>query len=129
MTGLKVKIKVRPLRGIVSDFKWKVDYTCKGKSICGFYAQQDFFMLCIHFNNFQNITAYAKELWEEDRELFTWFKDRFPERLCKCPNNRRVFFAEEPKRICGMSNRAEIVNPSEEDVEKALYILRRYRNL
>lgn len=35
----------------------------------------------------------------------------------------------EPRRICGLSNRAEIVNPDKDDVEKALYILRKYRNI
>ena len=54
---------------------------------------------------------------------------QFPERLCKCPGNRRVCFGEEPSRICGMSNRVEIVNPDKEDVERALYILRKYRKL
>ncbi|HKM34079.1 MAG TPA: hypothetical protein VJY54_04980 [Lachnospiraceae bacterium] len=129
LKGMKITAKIRPLRGIVSDFKWKVDYTYKSKSICGFYADNGYFMLCIHFNHFQNITAFAKQLQEEDIDLFLWFKNQFPERLCKCPNNRRVFFAEEPRRICGLSNRAEIVNPTEDDVEKAIYILRKYRKV
>lgn len=129
LAEIKIKTKIRPLRGITSDFKWKVDYSYKGKSICGFYADNEYFMLCIHFNHFQNINEFAKVLAEEDRELFQWFKDQFPERLCKCPNNRRVYFGDEPRRICGLSNRAEIRDPDEDDMDKALYILRKYRNL
>ena len=86
-------------------------------------------MLCIYFNYFMNITEFARSLHEEDSDLFHWFKAHFPERLCKCPNNRRVYFGEDPRRICGLSNRAEIVNPDSEDVERTLYILRRYRNI
>lgn len=127
MSGMKVKAKIKPLRGIVSDFKWKVEYSCKGKNIWGFYADHEYFMLCIYFNHFQNITEFAKILYDEEHDLFQWFKNQFPERLCKCPNNRRVYFGDEPRRICGLSNRAEIVNPDEDDVEKALYLLKRMR--
>lgn len=129
LSGMKVKAKIKPLRAIVSDFKWKVDYTYKGKNICGFYADNESFMLCIHFNHFQNINEFAKLLYEEDHDLFLWFQKQFPERLCKCPNNRRVCFGEEYRRICGLSNRAEIVNPDEGDVDRALYVLRKYRNM
>lgn len=129
LAGKKIKTKIKPLRGIVSDFKWKVEYSHKGKNICGFYADMEYFMLCLYFNNFQNITEFAKDLYEKDIALFTWFKNQFPERLCKCPSNRRVYFANEPRRICGLSNRAEIVNPDKDDVERAVHILRTYRKL
>ncbi|MBR5317966.1 MAG: hypothetical protein IKU39_08750 [Lachnospiraceae bacterium] len=125
LQGMKIKKKIKPLRGIVSDFKWKVEYSCKGKNICGFYADNSYFMLCIYFNHFNNINEFARELYEEDVAMFQWFKKQFPERLCKCPNNRRVYFGEEARRICGLSNRAEIVNPEIEDVEKAWYVLNR----
>lgn len=129
LSGMKIKVKIKPLRGIVSDFRWKVDYAYKGKNICGFYADNEYFMLCLHFNHFQNINDFAKVLYEEDRDLFQWFKKQFPERLCTCPNNRRVYFAEEPRRICGLSNRAEIVNPDDKDIERALYVLKKFRNI
>ena len=129
LAGIKIKAKIRPLRGITSDFKWKVEYSYKGKNICGFYADNEYFMLCIYFNHFQNITEFSKILNEEDQDLFQWFKAQFPERLCKCPSNRRVYFGDEPRRICGLSNRAEIVAPSDDDIDRALYILRKYRNI
>lgn len=129
LLGMKIKAKIRPLRGIVSDFKWKVEYSYKSKNICGFYADNEYFMLCIYFNRAENITEFSKSLQEEDSELFQWFRNQFPERLCKCQSNRRVYFGDEPRRICGLSNRAEIVNPSDKDIEKALYILKKYRNI
>ena len=129
LSGLKVKAKIRPLRGIVSDFRWKVEYSYKGKNICGFYADNEYFMLCIYFNDFKNINAFSKTLHEEDTELFNWFKDKFPERLCKCKSNRRVDFGDETRRICGLSNRAEIADPDAADVKNALYILKKYRNI
>ncbi len=129
LSDFKIKKKIRPLRGIVSDFKWKVEYSYKGKNICGFYADNSYFMLCIYFNNFQNITDFAADLYAEDIKLFQWFKKQFPERLCKCPSNRRVYFGDESRRICGMSNRAEIVDPDNNDIENALYILKKYRKI
>lgn len=129
LTGFKIKAKIKPLRGIVSDFKWKVEYSCRGQNICGFYADREYLMLCIYFNDFRNINEFARTLQEEDDELFQWYKAQFPERLCKCPSNRRVRFGEEYRRICGLSNRAEIVNPKEEDVEKALFLMKKYRHL
>ncbi|MCM1125347.1 MAG: hypothetical protein NC429_02655 [Lachnospiraceae bacterium] len=129
LSGIKIKAKIKPLRGIVSDFKWKVEYVYKGKNICGFYADNEYFMLCIYFNHFQNINEFSKILYEEDHELFQWFKNQFPERLCKCPNNRRVYFGNEPRRICGLSNRAEIVNPDNYDIDRALCVLKKYRNI
>lgn len=129
LSGINIKAKIKPLRGIDSDFKWKVEYAYKGKNICGFYADNEYFMLCIYFNYFENINEFSKILYEEDHELFQWFKNQFPERLCKCPNNRRVYFGNEPRRICGLSNRAEIVNPDDYDIDKALCVLRKYRNI
>lgn len=129
LAGMRIKVKIRPLRGIVSDFKWKVEYVYKGQNICGFYGDNRYFMLCVYFNRHENISEFAGLLQRENQELFAWFKEQFPQRLCKCPSNRRVCFGGEYKRICGLSNRAEIGDPSGEDVEKALYILKKYRKL
>lgn len=40
LSGMKIRAKIKPLRGIVSDFRWKVEYAYKGKNICGFYADK-----------------------------------------------------------------------------------------
>lgn len=129
LRGISVKTRIRPLRGIVSDFKWKVEYSCKGKNICGFYADNAYFMLCIYFNDFQNINRLAQILYEEDPDLFQWYKRQFPQRLCKCRNNRWVRFGEEKRRICGMSNRTETINPEKKDVENAIRVFRMYRKM
>lgn len=129
LAGVKVKAKIKPLRGIVSDFKWKVEYSCKGKNICGFYADSDYFMLCIYFNHFQNINDFAGTLYKEDYSLFKWFANQLPERLCKCPSNRRVRLGEETRRICGLSNRTETVNPNDSDIENSIYIMKKFRNI
>lgn len=129
LKAIKIKTKVRPLRGIVSDFRWKVEYTYKGKNLCGFYADSESLMICVYFNHFINITEFATTLLDENQELFEWYKDQFPERLCKCPNNRRVHFGEEARRICGLSNRTETVNPTEVDMENILYLLKKYQKI
>lgn len=129
LVKLKTKTKIKPLRGIVSDFKWKVEYVLKGKNICGFYADNEYFMLCIYFNNSQNISEFANHLKQEDYNLYHWFQSKFPERLCKCPSNRIVHLGEENRHICGLSSRAEIVNPTDDDVEKSIKILMKFRNI
>ncbi len=129
LAEMKTKVKIKPLRGIVSDFRWKVEYSCKGRNLCGFYADNEYFMLCIYFNHYQNINELARILDQEDHHLFQWFKNQLPERLCKCPSNRKVRLGEETRRICGLSNRTETVHPNESDLENAIRVLRRYRNM
>lgn len=129
LSGLNTKIKVKPLRGIVSDFRWKVEYSYKSKNILGFYADYDYLRICIYFNDSKNITAFAEQLAEEDEILYEWYKIQFPELSCKCPNSRWVYFKEEKRRICGMSNKSETVNPTEEDFVNCVKILRKYRKI
>jgi hypothetical protein len=121
--NVKIKYRVKPLRNITSGFNWKIEYTLNGKNIFGFYAEPDYLMLCIYFNNAKNITALSKKLENSDIELFNWFCSKFPERLCKCPNNRAVTFGDTKRRICGLSNRAEIINPSNDDAEKSIQVI------
>lgn len=129
LASLPVKAKIRPLRGITSDFQWKVEYVCKGKNVLGFYADHDRFLLCVYFNDHKNISAFASLLQQNHPSLFPWFCRQFPERLCRCPSNRLVHLGDEKRRICGLSNRAEIPNPSPQDVENALFVLRTFRGL
>jgi hypothetical protein len=123
----KVKYKVKPLRNITSSYEWKIEYTLKGKSFFGFYAEPDYLTLCIYFNNAKNITEFSSKLESIDINIFNWFCSKFPERLCKCPNNRIVAFGDEKRRICGLSNRAEIINPNDKDVENSIFIMRMFR--
>lgn len=127
--ALKAKARVKPLRSITSDFQWKVEYHKSGKNLAGFYADGDRFLLCLYFNDHKNISALAGELMQESSPLFPWFCAQFQERLCQCPSNRRVKLGSEYRRICGLSNRAEIPNPTEQDLQNALAVLKRFRNL
>jgi len=124
--GVKMKYKVKPLRSITSSHGWKVEYTLNGKNAFGFFAEPDYLALYIYFNNAKNITETGKKL-ENDIELFNWFCGKFPERLCKCPSNRLVRFGNEKRRICGLSNRAEIINPGDSDIQKCIKVTKIFR--
>ena len=123
----KYKVKVKPLRNITSGFQWKVEFTVKGKSCLGFYADRSSYLVCIYFNKHENISAMASYLEGKDKELFQWFCDHIPERLCRCPNNRWVTLGSNRRRICGMSNRLDVVNPNAVDMKKCLKVLRIFR--
>lgn len=129
LAGIKVRMKIKPIKTITSRSKWKVEYQYKGKNILGFYAEPDYMMICIYFNNHMNITNISKRLQEEDHDLYLWYKSKFPERLCQCCYNRRVQFGEEYRRICGFSNRAEISNPDNQDLTQSIKVIKLFREL
>lgn len=129
LKNLDVRVKVKPLRSITSDFKWKVEYTLRGKSILGFYAAPGELTMCIYFNQPQNIEVFSKQLMGTDPDLFRWLSGKIPERLCKCRNNRRIMIGDQKRRICGLSNRAEINNPSERDAENCIRVIKMFRKL
>jgi hypothetical protein len=124
--GVKMKYKVKPLRSITSGHGWKVEYTLNGKNAFGFFAEPDYLALYIYFNNAKNITETSRKL-ENNSELFDWFCGRFPERLCKCRSNRVVTFGNLKRRICGLSNRAEIINPGKGDIQKCMEVIKIFR--
>lgn len=124
-----LKMKVKPLRNINSDFKWKIEYTYKGKSCIGFHLDYDSFLVCIYFNNSENITALSDNLKETDTNLFEWYRNHIPERLCKCPNNRWVTLGDTRRRICGMSNRLDVKEPNEYDLENCISVLRKFYDI
>lgn len=121
------RTKIKPLREITSGNRWKVLYEEKGKSAAGFYAGPDTLKLCIHFGEAKNISAMSARLRDSDPALADWFDAKFPERNCKCPNNRRVELGTGPRRICGLSNRAEIGSPDWTDLVNTLEVLRLFR--
>jgi len=124
--GVKVKYRVKPLGSITSSHGWKVEYTLNGKSVFGFFTEPDHLALYIYFNDAKNIAETSRKL-ENDPELFDWFCGRFPERLCKCPSNRVVTFGNVKRRICGLSNRAEIINPGRGDIQKCMAVIKIFR--
>jgi hypothetical protein len=129
LSELKYKVKIKPLRNITSESKWKVEYIYQNKNILGYYADPFYFTLCIYFNNAKNITDLGRQLEKYDAKLYDWFCSKFKEKKCKCPYNRRVTFGTVDRRICGFSNRAEIENPNEYDIENSIRVLRMFRNI
>lgn len=128
LPGNKVRMKIKPFNAITSRSKWKAEYRYKGKNILGFYAAPDNMMICIYFNSHLNIANMSKRLQEENYDLYQWYKSKFPERLCKCRYNRRVQFGEEYQRICGFSNRAEIKNPTDQDLNNSIEVIKLFRD-
>ncbi|WP_113673432.1 hypothetical protein [Vallitalea guaymasensis] len=129
LKGMPLKMRVKPMRNITSDFKWKVEFIYKSKSCIGFYVDYTSLLVCIYFNDSKNITAMADTLRNMDEELFEWYRNHIPERLCKCPNNRWVTLGDTRRRICGMSNRLDVNNPNESDMENCVKVLRTFRKL
>jgi hypothetical protein len=122
----KLKYKVKPLRSITTSHGWKVEYMLQGKNVFGFFAEPDCLAFYIYFNDAKNITQMSQKL-EHNAELFNWFCEKFPERLCKCRSNRAVMFGNERRRICGLSNRAEIINPDNDDLQKIITVIKMFR--
>ncbi len=71
----------------------------------------------------------SSRLEEIDHDLFSWYSSKFPERLYRCPSNRWATFGETRRRICGLSNIAEIENPSEADLKNSIEVLKLFRQL
>jgi hypothetical protein len=129
LKDLNMKVKVKALRNITSGSRWKIEYALKGRNVFGFYGEPNYLMICIYFNDAKNISEMSAQLEKNDLRLFQWFCSKFPERLCKCPSNRCVTLGETKRRICGLSNRAEIENPNSEDVENSIRVLKIFRNI
>jgi len=126
--NLNVKEKIRPMRGITSDFEWKIEYACKGKNIWGFYGDDQSLKICLYFNSPDKISRMADILQKNDPALLSWYQDQFALRECKCPYNRAVHLGNIKKRLCGLANRLEIINPREQDLENAGMILNLLHN-
>ncbi len=129
LQDIKVKVKIKPFNAITSRSKWKAEYQHKGKNILGFYAEPDYMMICIYFNSHLNVMNMSKRLQDENNELYQWYQSKFPERLCKCRYNRKVQFGDEYRRICGFSNRAEIRNPTAQDLLNSIEVIKLFRDL
>ncbi len=123
MTGRGAKLVIKPLREITSGAQWKGEYRKKGKCAAGFYADPDAFTLCLYFGSPEKISEASAALHKENPRLGLWFDDKFPQRKCACPHNCRVRLGDGPRRICGMACRAEIPEPSRQDLQTALSIL------
>lgn len=123
MTAQGLKLYVKPLREITSGSSWKGEYRREGRCIAGFYADPDAFTLCLYLGSPEKVGEASAALWARDPLLGVWFDSKFPERRCTCAHNCRVQLGDGPRRICGMACRAEILDPSFEDLQTAMSIL------
>lgn len=123
MTGQGLKLYVQPLRQITSGSLWKGEYRKDGKCTAGFYADPDAFTLCLYFGSPEKVAGASAALWRQEPLLGAWFDSKFPARKCACPHSCRVQFGDGPRPICGMACRAEILDPTLEDLQTALAIL------
>lgn len=118
MQELGAKITIQPLKNTTLFSPWKVSYTREGRSIYGFHAEPNRLEVYAYFNKSDNISRLGCRLKEEADPLYTWFNEHIPIRECRCPNNRRVDIGGETKRICGLMNRLEVINPDGEDLAR-----------
>jgi len=123
MTAKGLGLYIRPLREITSGARWKGEYRAGGRCTAGFYADPDSLTLCLYFGSPEEVSAMSARLWRQEPVLGAWFDSKLPERRCTCPHNCRVRLGDGPRRICGMACRAEILNPSPQDLQTALSIL------
>lgn len=120
LTDKGLKSSLKPLREITSGSRWKVEYRSGSKAAAGFYAGPDSLTFCLYFGNPQRISEISALLGERDPALREWLDVQFQERLCQCPNNCRVELGNGPRRICGLSCRADLEEPRREDVKRFL---------
>lgn len=123
MTAQGMKLYVKPLREITWGSQWKGEYRKEGRCAAGFYADLDAFTLCLYFGSPEKIAQVSARLHSQQPALGAWFDSKFPQRKCTCAHNVRVLLGDGPRRICGMACRAEILNPSPQDLQTALSIL------
>lgn len=123
MTARGAKLYVKPLREITWGSRWKGEYRREGRCAAGFYADPDAFTLCLYLGTPERVSQLSRTLREQQPALGAWFDSKFPERKCTCPHNCRVQLGDGPRRICGMACRAEVADPSLQDLQTALSIL------
>lgn len=126
MQELGCKVSVEPLKSIVSDSRWKVNYSLNGKSIFAFCSDINRLELFAYFNYHKNVSRMGYILKDESSELYNWFYEKIPARLCSCKNNNLVDIGGQKKRICGLMNRLDVGNPNSNDLKNIEEIIRIY---
>lgn len=117
------KMTVQPLKNTTLYSPWKVSYTRDGRSIYGFHVEPQRLEVYIYLNHHENVSRVGYRLKEETEQLYGWFYEHIPSRECRCPNNRRVDIGGQAKRICGLMNRLEAINPDQMTVERLKQII------
>ena len=128
MTIQGLKLTIRPLREITSGSCWKGEYCQNGKCSAGFYADPDALTLCLYFGDTEKVSQVSAMLWQQDPALGAWLDEKFAERKCACPHNGRVQLGDGPRRICGLSCRADFPDPSPHDIQSFLSVMALLQN-
>jgi hypothetical protein len=123
MQTLKCKTTVEPLKNTTLYSKWKLTYQLKNKAVYSFHADTGHLEVFAYFNHPDYVSRMGYLLKNESNSLYDWFYERIPMRSCACRNNRRVDIGGREKRICGLMNRMEVVNPDREDFIKLKRII------
>jgi hypothetical protein len=123
MKNLECKTAIEALKNTTLHSKWKLTYQLKNKAVYSFHADTDLLETFAYFNQPDNVSRMGYVLKKESHSLYHWFYERIPMRSCACRNNRRVDIGGREKRICGLMNRMDIVNPDREDFKKLKQII------
>lgn len=128
MQELNCKVSIEPLKNILLYSGWKVNYSLNGKSVYSFCADINRLELHAYFNHHKNVSRMGYILKDESNELYNWFYEKIPVRMCSCKNNNLVDIGGQKKRICGLMNRLDVGNPKNDDAKNIESIIRIYVN-
>lgn len=126
MKEIKSTVSVEPLKNTTLFSEWKVFYKLKGKAIYSFHSDTDGLKTFAYFSHYGNISRLGYFLKEEADSLYTWFFDRVPTSICSCKNNKLVDIGGREKRICGLMNRVDVINPNDNNLGNLKYIIKLY---
>jgi len=126
MRSVKCRISVQPLKNTTLFSQWKLGYSLKGKSVYSFHSDTDSLETFACFNHYQNVSRMGYLLKEESDLLHTWFYDKIPTRLCSCRYNRLADIGGRKKRICGLMNKMDVINPDSHDLQNLKHIIKIY---
>ena len=126
MKDLKCKTIVEPLKNTTLYSEWKLFYSFKGKSIYGFHSDTESLKTFAYFNHYENVSRMGYILKEESDSLYNWFYDCIPISMCSCRNNKLVNVGGREKRICGLTNRIDVINPDDANLKNLKRIIEIY---
>lgn len=124
--SLNCKVAVEPLKNTTLHSYWEVSYRQKGKPLYAFHADTDRLDAFAYFNHPENVGRMGYLAKAASDALYAWFYERIPARICACRNNRAVDIGGQKKRICGLMNRLNIVNPNQMDWQNLKQIITMY---
>lgn len=126
MQAIKCTYSAEPLKNTTLQSDFKLLYKLNGKLIYSFNADTDSLKTFAYFNHHDNISRMGYLLKDESESLFAWFYDRIPTSICSCKNNKLVDIGGRTKRICGLMNRIDVTNPSDENMKNLKNVLQLY---